>query len=139
MTMGHVCPWWHAYTFDNPLRRLLHNPSAIVGEHVGEGMRVLDLGCGMGFFSIAMARMVGDSGLVIAVDLQQKMLDVLMRRATRAGVAARIRPHRCDPDGSAGASPSQGAVHSETALIGVAAEPLDPRRGPRERIPETQV
>ena len=96
--MGHVCPWWHAYTFDNPLRRLIHNPSAIVGEHVGEGMRVLDLGCGMGFFSIAMARMVGDSGLVIAVDLQQKMLDVLMRRATRAGVASRIRPHRCEAD-----------------------------------------
>jgi 16S rRNA C967 or C1407 C5-methylase (RsmB/RsmF family) len=35
---------------------------------------------------------------VIAVDLQQKMLDVLFHRAQRAGVADRIQPHCCRPD-----------------------------------------
>jgi len=45
-----------------------------------------------------MAKIVGDSGLVIAVDLQQKMLDVLRQRATVAGVANRIRLHKCEQD-----------------------------------------
>jgi len=52
----------------------------------------------MGFCSIAMAKIVGDSGLVIAVDLQQEMLDVLRQRATVAGVANRIRLHKCEQE-----------------------------------------
>lgn len=94
----HVCPWWGGYFIDNRLRRLLHNPEKIIGPYVEAGMRVLDFGCGMGLFSIAMARLMGETGHVISVDVQQKMLDVLVQRATRAGVAARIRPHRCEPD-----------------------------------------
>jgi methylase of polypeptide subunit release factors len=61
-------------------------------------MTVMDLGCGMGFFSLAMARMVGDRGRVIAVDVQQRMLDVLQRRGEKSGVASWIRPHRAEGD-----------------------------------------
>ena len=39
---------------------------------------------------IAMAGLVGEGGCVIAVDVQQKMLDVLRDRAERAGVAGRL-------------------------------------------------
>jgi len=94
--MPHVCPWWGGYFIDNPLRRLFHNPAKIVGPYMQPGMTVMDVGCGMGFCSIAMAQIVGNSGLVIAVDLQQKMLDVLRRRATAAGVANRIRLQKCE-------------------------------------------
>jgi ubiquinone/menaquinone biosynthesis C-methylase UbiE len=86
-----VCPWWLAYSFDNPLRHFLHDPQALLGQFVREGMTVADIGCGMGYFSIAMAQMVGDKGAVIAVDLQQKMLDRMQKRAEKAGVASRIR------------------------------------------------
>lgn len=95
---GHVCPWWLVYTFDNPLRRLVHDPSALLAGLVREGMTVADIGCGRGYFSIALARMVGDGGAVIAVDVQQKMLDMMMKRAHRAGVAQRIRPVLAAPD-----------------------------------------
>lgn len=61
-------------------------------------MTVMDVGCGMGFFAIPAARLVGPAGRVIAVDLQQQMLDVLMRRAAKADVADRITPHRCRSD-----------------------------------------
>ncbi len=94
----HVCPWWMAYTFDNPIRKLFHNPPKIFGGYVKEGMTVIDVGCGMGFFSIGMAKLVGASGKVFAVDLQQKMLDVMLRRARRSGVADRILPQRCESD-----------------------------------------
>ncbi len=81
-----------AYTFDNPLRKLIHNPYKILGRYVGPGMKVLDIGCGMGYFSIAMAKMVGPGGSVISVDVQQKMLDIMTKRAEKAGVRERIIP-----------------------------------------------
>jgi ubiquinone/menaquinone biosynthesis C-methylase UbiE len=90
-----VCPWWLAYTFDNRLRRLLYSPETVLNPYVKPGMTLLDLGCGMGFFSIAMARLVGDTGTVISVDLQQQILDVMMTRADHVGVAHRIHPYRC--------------------------------------------
>ena len=98
LTANHVCPWWLAYTFDNPVRKLFHQPSKILGSYIEKGMKVVDVGCGMGFFSIGMAKMVGDEGKVIAIDVQQKMLEITQKRATRAGLAERIFPHRCQPD-----------------------------------------
>jgi ubiquinone/menaquinone biosynthesis C-methylase UbiE len=92
----HICTWWIAYTFDNPLRKLIHNPQKILGDYIRQGMTVMDVGCGMGYFSIGLAKLVGAGGKVIAVDLQQKMLDVMHRRARRAGIADRIVPHRCE-------------------------------------------
>ena len=67
-----------------------------MGSYVQEGMTAMDVGCGMGHFSIGMANLVGKSEKVIAVDLQQKMLDVMLKRVRRAGVADRIIPHRCE-------------------------------------------
>jgi len=94
----HVCPWWLAFTFDNRLRRFVHPPEKTLGSCVTPGMTALDLGCGLGYWSIALARMVGDDGLVISADLQQKMLAILEKRAQRAGVRHRIRTHRSQPD-----------------------------------------
>ena len=68
----HICPWWLAYTFDNPLRRYFHDPHAILKPYLQEGMTAIDLGCGMGYFSRAMAKIVGETGKVIAVDLQHE-------------------------------------------------------------------
>ena len=94
-----VCPWWHAYMFDNPLRKLIHPPQKVLGAYVKEAMTVIDVGCGMGHFSIGMASLVGSSGKVVAIDLQQKMLDVMRKRANRAGVADRIVSQLCTADG----------------------------------------
>ncbi len=92
-TGHHVCPVGAARMFDNPLRLLIHRPGKMLRDYVKPGAKVLDFGCGLGFFSIAMAKMVGEDGLVIAADLQDVMLEGLMKRARRAGVADRIRPH----------------------------------------------
>jgi ubiquinone/menaquinone biosynthesis C-methylase UbiE len=95
---GHICPWWFAYTFDNRLRYLFHRPEKILAPYVARGMTVLDVGCGMGFFSISLARLVGDTGCVIAADVQAKMLAAMQKRAEKAGVADIIRPHKCEPN-----------------------------------------
>ncbi len=91
----HVCPWWAGYFIDNRFRRWLHNPDGILGPHVEPGMTALDFGCGMGLFAIAIARLVGEQGLVIAADVQPRMLEVLRRRAAKAGVLPRVRTHLC--------------------------------------------
>lgn len=92
----HVCPWWLAYTFDNPLRRIFHKPEEMFSPYLKKGMTAIDLGCGMGYFSIGMAKLVGETGKIISVDLQQQMLDTLRKRAEKAGVASRITTRLCE-------------------------------------------
>ncbi len=86
-----ICPWWLGHTIDNPLRRLINNPDTILPPYVKSGMSTADIGCGRGIFSLAMAKLVGENGRVYSVDLQPEMLDVLRRRAEKAGVIGRIR------------------------------------------------
>ena len=62
-----------------------------------DSMTVMDVGCGMGYFTLGLAELVGDAGKVIAVDLQQQMLDIMLKRATRKGVKHRIIPHLANP------------------------------------------
>jgi ubiquinone/menaquinone biosynthesis C-methylase UbiE len=87
---NHVCPWWLGYVLVSPLRRLWQPPEKILAPFVGEGMTVLEPGCGMGFFTLDLARIVGPKGRVVAVDLQERMLAGLRRRAARAGLLGRI-------------------------------------------------
>ena len=95
---AHTCPWWLGYTFDNPLRRALHDPARILGGLVRDGQTVVDIGCGLGYFSLAMARMVGTGGRVIALDIQQEMLARARARARRGGVDGVIDFRRCAPN-----------------------------------------
>jgi ubiquinone/menaquinone biosynthesis C-methylase UbiE len=79
---------------DNPIRRLLHNPSRILAGLVEEGQTVVDLGCGPGVFSLPMAHMVGESGRVFAVDLQAEMLELVRVKAERQGMLKRVTLHQ---------------------------------------------
>ena len=86
----HVCPWWLGYLLTCPIRRLQYDPHKVLAPYVRNGMTVLEPGPGMGFFTIALARLVGPSGRVVALDLQPKMLEGLKRRAAKAGLLERI-------------------------------------------------
>ncbi len=86
-----VCPWWAGYLLISPLRRLFQDPCKLLPPYVQAGMTVLEPGPGMGFFTLELARLVGTAGLVIAVDVQPKMLQTLARRARKAGLVDRLR------------------------------------------------
>jgi SAM-dependent methyltransferase len=94
----HVCPWWLGYLLASPMRRLIHDPSRILAAHVQPGMTVLEPGPGMGFFTLELARRVGTTGRVLAVDLEPRMLASLMRRAERAKLANRIETRIVQPE-----------------------------------------
>lgn len=53
--------------------------------HVDPGMKVVDLGSGSGFYSMACASVVGESGRVIAVDINRELLSKLKKEAEAAG------------------------------------------------------
>ena len=95
----HVCPPWIGYLLLNPLRRLAENPNRILGPFVQEGMMVLEPGCGMGYFTLPLARMVGSQGRVVALEIQSKMLSVLERRARKAGLLDRIELRQIGTEG----------------------------------------
>ena len=58
---------------------------------------VLEPGPGMGFFTLELARLVGPSGRVIAVDIQTQMIERLKRRAAKAGLLDRIDARIASP------------------------------------------
>ncbi|MBN1463050.1 MAG: methyltransferase domain-containing protein [Paludibacteraceae bacterium] len=87
-----VCPWWMGYFLLIPIRKFSHHPSKLVKHFIKEGMTVVDYGSAMGYFSIPMAKYVGEDGKVYCIDIQQKMLDKLVRRAKNAGVEQQIIP-----------------------------------------------
>jgi len=94
-----VCPPLVGYLLLNPLRKLLENPDKMLAPFVQEGMMVLEPGCGMGYFTLPLARMVGPKGRVVAAEIQPKMLSVLERRARKAGLLDRIELRQIGPEG----------------------------------------
>ena len=97
MKDNRVCPVSHAHHLDNCVRRLMHPAKRIVGRFIREGDTVIDIGCGPGFFSCPMARMVGETARVIAVDLQEEMLAMLREKAEKEGVSSVIEVRKAEP------------------------------------------
>ena len=93
MGESRVCPVCLAGALDSRLRRLLQRPGRVLGDYVKEGMTVLDFGCGPGFFTVEIARRVGPSGSVIAVDVQKRMLDILRRKIRGTDIENRVTIH----------------------------------------------
>jgi ubiquinone/menaquinone biosynthesis C-methylase UbiE len=94
----HVCPPWLGHLIALAPRRLVHNPLRLFGPFVSEGMTVLEPGPGVGFFTIDLARLVGPTGKVVAVDVQPAMIEALRRRAEKAGLLGRIDLRHVESD-----------------------------------------
>jgi ubiquinone/menaquinone biosynthesis C-methylase UbiE len=91
-----VCPVELANSLDSRIRRWLQDPGKILAPYVKEGMTVLDIGCGPGFFSVEMAQMVGKDGRVVSADLQEGMLRKLSEKVRGTELEGRIRLVQCD-------------------------------------------
>ena len=83
---SHACPWWLCPIFDNPLRRIIQNPYKILTPYIKNGDSVLDLGPGRGCFTFPISNMVGENGIVYAVDIQKEMLEIIERKAKKENI-----------------------------------------------------
>lgn len=78
----HGAPW-----LIRPERELEEAPTQVLEElKIRPGMTVVDFGCGNGFYSLPMAKQVGPTGKVLAVDIQPEMIEMLKERAANAGI-----------------------------------------------------
>jgi len=83
---------------DTNLRRFIYRPDKLAERFIKPGDRVLDFGCGPGFFTREFARRVGENGQVFSVDLQDEMLNILRNKLEPEGLMGRIKVHQCKPD-----------------------------------------
>ncbi len=82
------CPAWLRWMveLDNPFTKTNRADAILDCSEIQPGMHVLDVGCGPGRLSIPAALRVGNDGRVVALDLQQGMLDRVRDKAEAAGV-----------------------------------------------------
>lgn len=85
-------PHQFAGLLDHPARLKLRAPAQTAALFGYEpGMKVVEVGCGTGTFTVEMAKLVGPTGRVHAVDLQKAMIDKAHVRITEAGLNDRVR------------------------------------------------
>ncbi len=71
--------------FLDPIRRLFESPKKLVEPYVEDGQVVADLGCGSGYYTFALAELVGPKGKVYAVDLGKNCIRALEKKARKGG------------------------------------------------------
>jgi ubiquinone/menaquinone biosynthesis C-methylase UbiE len=91
------------------------------------GERVLEVGPGTGYYSLDVARQTAPRGRLDAVDLQQPMLDELMRRAAKFGA-----PNVVATEGDARNLPFPDATFDAAFLVATLGEIPDRDRALRE-------
>ncbi|MEO8098872.1 MAG: class I SAM-dependent methyltransferase [Acidobacteriota bacterium] len=70
-----------------PERVAEENPEgALDAMNIRPGMKIADLGVGVGYMALRMAKRVGPTGRIYGVDLQQGMLDKFRENAKAAGI-----------------------------------------------------
>jgi ubiquinone/menaquinone biosynthesis C-methylase UbiE len=72
------------FAHDNPLRTLFCN-SRKYCSYVKQDQMVADLGCGPGYYTLALAEYVGPKGRVYAVDSDEKAIRAVERKAAKRG------------------------------------------------------
>ena len=98
VSQNHVCSHHHSFALDNLFRKLVQSPHRILSPYLSNGDTAMDLGCGPGFFTLPMAELVGPSGTVIGVDLQQEMLarvKAKLAKAKKRTSMADVVLHQC--------------------------------------------
>lgn len=93
-----IAKWYHLLIYPDWFRRLHQRPGKFLAQLLKPGMTVADIGCGLGFYTREMARMVGEKGRVIAVDFQPEMLGFTERKVKKATVSDRVELVQCTED-----------------------------------------
>lgn len=74
--------------WDSRVRLWFQNPEHILrGAGLQVGQTVLEVGCGSGFFTVPAAKMIGESGKLIAMDPVEAFADAVGRKVKAAGLA----------------------------------------------------
>ena len=90
-----VCPLCMAGILDSKLRRFFFNPNKILKSYISKNITALDIGCGPGVYTIEIAKLLNETGKVIAVDMQEGMLEIIKRKISGKPIEKNIILHKC--------------------------------------------
>ena len=95
-------PWdinRYIHALERPQRDQYQQPVKVIETlNLTPGMVVADIGAGSGYFTRRLAEAVGDTGQVIAIDVEQKMLDYNKEKLEQLGLVKRVRFILAKPD-----------------------------------------
>jgi len=123
--------WWKFPTpaffgalLNAPHRKHIQPPSMIIdGLGLKPGMKVVELGCGPGTYTLDVAKAVLPDGVVYAVDIQEGMLNQLRKKMERQGIA-NILPVLADAKGDIPLEDSIADAAYAVAVIGEISDPV---------------
>ena len=76
-----------AAIMESRFRYRFFGPGKILeGAGIGRGQKVLEIGCGTGFFTLPAAKMLGEQGALVAMDMLQASVDTVTERVRKAGL-----------------------------------------------------
>jgi len=79
--------WMISIMHDNPPLPIFRNPYKLLeAAGVRLGQKVLEVGCGPGFFTIPAARIVGHQGYVYAVDVNPRAVERVQKKIEKEGI-----------------------------------------------------
>jgi SAM-dependent methyltransferase len=84
LVMGHLAADW----LERPDRENEEQPDLVIKAlKLKPGQTVADIGAGTGYYTRRLAKIVGDKGTVLAVDIQPEMLQMLTNKMAEAKIA----------------------------------------------------
>lgn len=79
--------WIITLIHDNPLMLILRNPYKLLkAAGLEQGQKVVEVGCGPGFFTIPAAKIVGEEGLIYAIDVNKFAIRRVKRKIAKKGL-----------------------------------------------------
>ena len=84
---SNIAYWTIRLMHDNPILQLVRNPYKLLNvAGLKKGQKVVEVGCGPGFFTISAARIVGDEGHIYAVDVHPRAVDRVKKKIKKVAL-----------------------------------------------------
>jgi len=82
-----IAYWTIRLMHDNPILPLVRNPYKLLNvAGLKKGQKVVEVGCGPGFFTIPAARIVGEEGRIYAIDVHPRAVDRVKKKVEKAAL-----------------------------------------------------
>ena len=91
------CTEWAYQRMNDPSRDVWQKPQGVIDKlSIARGSRIADLGAGGGYFTWHLAKAVGASGTIYAVDIEERSINFIFKEMVARGTP-NVRPVRAEP------------------------------------------
>jgi ubiquinone/menaquinone biosynthesis C-methylase UbiE len=122
-TFGKIFIRWMSFIMESRLRYKFFEPKRILeSAGIRSGMKVLEIGCGTGFFTIPAGQMLGENGSLIAMDMLPISVETVAQKVQAANLRNTVRVVK----GDALDTKLENESFDEVIIFGVIPAPILP-------------